>query len=101
MMPTNEGPFLHELESEMDAERATTGSSHPEEALGVSPAEWLLDPTDVEREDVGLRSLLGRGRGSGELLAAGPRIRYLTGAREKRTQRRRGCHNAAARSLLT
>jgi hypothetical protein len=34
-------------------------SSHPEEELGVSPAEWLFDPTDVEVAEVGLRNLLG------------------------------------------
>ncbi len=58
-MSTDESQFLHKLEAEVEAELAMARSSHPEEALDVSPAEWLFDPTDVEREEIGLSSLLG------------------------------------------
>jgi hypothetical protein len=34
------------------------GRPSGEYELGASPTEWLFDPTDVEREEVGLRSLL-------------------------------------------
>ncbi len=58
-MPTDESPFLHKLEIEVEAELVIAESSESGEALGASPAEWLFDPTDIEREEVGLRSLLG------------------------------------------
>lgn len=49
---------LHELETEVKAELAMAESSHPSEAAGLPVTEWMFDPTDVEREEVGLRSLL-------------------------------------------
>ncbi|WP_328992789.1 hypothetical protein OG394_00900 [Kribbella sp. NBC_01245] len=55
--PTDENAFLHNLEAEVEAELAMAESSHPEESGG--PATWLYDPTDVERDEVGLRSILG------------------------------------------
>jgi hypothetical protein len=58
-MPEDESQFLHKLEAEVETELGMARSSRPEDALGPSPAEWLVDPTDVEREEVGLRSLLG------------------------------------------
>ncbi|HZC27589.1 MAG TPA: CBS domain-containing protein [Actinopolymorphaceae bacterium] len=58
-MPTDESRFLDKLEVEVEAELGMARSSHPEEVLGESPAEWLFDPTDVQREEIGLRSLLG------------------------------------------
>jgi hypothetical protein len=57
-MSTDETQFLYELKTEIEAELDEARLSHPENELGVSPAEWLFDPTDVEREEVGLRSLL-------------------------------------------
>jgi uncharacterized membrane protein len=57
-MPSDETQFLHELETEVEAELDEARSSHPEKELGASPTEWLFDPTDVQREEVGLRSLL-------------------------------------------
>jgi hypothetical protein len=57
-MPSDETQFLHELETVIEAELDEAWSSHPENELGASPTEWLFDPTDVEREEVGLRSLL-------------------------------------------
>jgi len=58
-MPTDERPFLHKLEAEVEAELEMAESSGSGEALGASPADWLFDPADVEREEVGLRNLLG------------------------------------------
>lgn len=75
-MPSDKSQFLHALEAEVDAELGMARSSHPEDALRESPAELLFDPTDVEREEVGLRSL----RGAVEALESdsqpGPRIGY-------------------------
>jgi len=58
-MPTDESQFLHKLEAEVQAELVVAESSESGEALATSPAEWLFDPADVEREEVGLRNLLG------------------------------------------
>jgi hypothetical protein len=58
-MPADESQFLSELEADVETELAMARSSRPEDALSLSPAEWLFDPTDVEREEVGLRNLLG------------------------------------------
>jgi hypothetical protein len=58
-MPTDESEFLHDLEVEVDAELGMARSSRAEAMLDESPAEWPFDPTDVEREEVGLRNLRG------------------------------------------
>lgn len=58
-MPTNGSEFLHELKAEVEAELVVVDSSRPDEALGVFPAKCLFDPTDIERQEVGLRGLLG------------------------------------------
>ena len=57
-MSGNESEFLYELEAEVESEIAIVQSSRPEE-LASSPEEWLYDPTDLEREEVGLRNMLG------------------------------------------
>jgi hypothetical protein len=57
-MPTDESPSLHRLEIEVQEELVLAESSESRE-LGGSPAEWLFDPADIEREEVGLRNLLG------------------------------------------
>ena len=57
-MPTDEGESLHEFQVEVEEELDIVRASHPQEALDGSPAEWLFDPTDIEREEVGLRSVL-------------------------------------------
>lgn len=56
--PTGENAFLHNLEVEVEADLAMAESSHPEESTG-GPADWLYDPAEVERDEVGLRSILG------------------------------------------
>ena len=59
-MPTDKNRFLPDLEVQIEAELATTEpGTASAEAFDVPPTEWLFDPTDVERENVGLRSLLG------------------------------------------
>ena len=58
-MARDENDFLHELKVDVEAELVVVDSSRPEEALGVFPEKCLFDPTDIERQEVGLRSLLG------------------------------------------
>lgn len=50
---------LNQLEIEVEAELTIARSAHADQQFGSDPAEWAYDPTDVEREEVGLRSLLG------------------------------------------
>ena len=57
--PTGDGDALRELEVEVKAELNLAESSRPEEIIEVSSSEWLFDPMDVQREEAGLRSLLG------------------------------------------
>ncbi|GAA4611925.1 hypothetical protein GCM10023195_50780 [Actinoallomurus liliacearum] len=48
-----------ELEVEIEAELTASELSRPEESAELPPSKWLFDPTDVQREEVGLRALLG------------------------------------------
>jgi hypothetical protein len=57
--PAGGDDSLHELEIEVEAELNLAESSRPEEVIGLPSSEWLFDPTDVQREEAGLRSLLG------------------------------------------
>lgn len=58
-MPSFESDSLHELKAEVETKLGLARSTHREEAaLGDSPPQ-LFDPADVEREQVGLRSVLG------------------------------------------
>lgn len=59
-IPTGDNAFLHELELNVSTEltQAETGQQE-EEAVSVPIDEWLLDPADAQRYEVGLRSLLG------------------------------------------
>ena len=59
MTPSDDGQFLHRLEIEVQLELEIARSSHLDASIEGSPADWLFDPTDVEREQVGLGSLLG------------------------------------------
>ncbi len=57
--PVGDRAFLHELELNVLTELTLTQTRQPEEeAAGVPVDEQLLDP-DVQRYEVGLRSLLG------------------------------------------
>ncbi|PZG23330.1 hypothetical protein [Nonomuraea aridisoli] len=55
---SGENDFLHELEIEIEAEVALAEAGHPEEVADLPISDWLFDPTDVEREEIGLRGLL-------------------------------------------
>ena len=58
--PTGDNAFLHELELNVRAELTLAETSQPEqEAVGVPIDEWLVDPADAQRYEVGLRSILG------------------------------------------
>ena len=56
--PTGENGFLHNLEADVEIELTIAESSHLDESTG-GPADWLSDPVEAERDEVGLRSLLG------------------------------------------
>ncbi len=58
-MPRDDSQFLYSLEIEVEMRLDLVRSSDPTEELAVPPAEWLFDPTEVEREEIGLGSLLG------------------------------------------
>jgi hypothetical protein len=55
----HEGDFLRELDTEVTLELAIAQSSDAADVPGESSAEWLFDPSDVEREEVGLRNIQG------------------------------------------
>jgi hypothetical protein len=57
--PTDDGGVLRGLELEVEAELKLAESSRPEEVMGLPSAEWPFDPMDVQREEIGLRNLLG------------------------------------------
>jgi hypothetical protein len=58
--PIGENAFLHELELNVSTELtlAESGQSE-EEAVDVSLDEWLFDPADAQRYEIGLHNLLG------------------------------------------
>jgi hypothetical protein len=59
-IPTGDNAFLHELELNVSTELAQAVTGQPEEeAVGAPIDEWLLDPADAQRYEVGLRNLLG------------------------------------------
>jgi hypothetical protein len=58
-IPTGDNAFLHELELEVSTELTLAETGQPEEAAGVPVDEWLSDPADEQRYEVGLRNLLG------------------------------------------
>ncbi|TMR90838.1 hypothetical protein [Nonomuraea basaltis] len=56
--PNGDNDFLYELKVEVEVELTHAEASHPEEEIDLPVTEWLFDPTDVEREEIGLRGLL-------------------------------------------
>jgi hypothetical protein len=86
--PTGENAFLYELEIDVTAELAQAEASPPEEEAIAAPVdEWLVDPVDAERYEIGLRNLLGRSRDPGRRpRPSGPRVRAA----------RPRCHQVAA-----
>jgi hypothetical protein len=58
--PTGGNAFLNQLEVTVRAELTQAETSQPEqEAAGVPIDEWLSDPADDQRYEVGLRALIG------------------------------------------
>ena len=55
----DEAEFLCKLESEVTLELSIARSSRAPDVPGESSAEWLFDPSDVEREEVGLLNIQG------------------------------------------
>jgi len=59
-IPTSDNAFLHELEVNVCTELTLAETSQPgDEAVGIPVDEWLSDPADAQRYEVGLRNLLG------------------------------------------
>ncbi|KAB8194102.1 hypothetical protein FH608_018150 [Nonomuraea phyllanthi] len=56
--PNGEEETLYELEVEVEVELTRARASHAEEDPNLPVTDWLFDPTDAEREEVGLRGLL-------------------------------------------
>jgi hypothetical protein len=56
--PTGDNDFLYELRAEVEVELVQAEVSRPEEVIDLPVTAWLFDPTDVEREEIGLRGLL-------------------------------------------
>ncbi|NEA26766.1 hypothetical protein [Actinomadura bangladeshensis] len=61
-----EGEFEAELEIEVEEELLLAESSRPQETAAAPPSEWLFDPADVERDEIGLRNILGAAEALGE-----------------------------------
>jgi hypothetical protein len=58
-IPTSDNVFLDQLELTVRAELTEVETSQPEEAACVPIDQWLTDPADEQRYEVGLRSLFG------------------------------------------
>lgn len=58
-VPTSDNVFLDELELTVRAELTQAGISPPAEAACVPVDQWLTDPADDQRYEVGLRTLFG------------------------------------------
>ncbi|WP_327587980.1 hypothetical protein OHA25_13985 [Nonomuraea sp. NBC_00507] len=56
--PTGENTFLYELKNVVTVALTMAELSHSQNAHDLPVTEWLLDPTDIERERVGLRGIL-------------------------------------------
>lgn len=58
--PTGDRASLRDLEHTVEEELALAeGGRSEEESFAMPIEEWLIDPIDVQREEIGLRSLLG------------------------------------------
>ncbi|MET8146374.1 hypothetical protein ABZU32_39210 [Sphaerisporangium sp. NPDC005288] len=56
---SGENRSLYELRIEIEEEVTLVEESHSEEALDLPVTDWLFDPAEAEREEIGLRGLLG------------------------------------------
>ena len=57
MTVMSDDQFLRDLEVEVDADIRMNAAGTPADGDLGSPAEWLLDPVEVQEEAVDLRSL--------------------------------------------
>ncbi|MFG1688786.1 hypothetical protein ACGFNP_52170 [Nonomuraea sp. NPDC049269] len=57
-VPERENDVLYELKVEVEIELTETVASRPEEEMALPISDWLFDPTDAEREEIGERGLL-------------------------------------------
>ena len=57
--PTGDNEFEIEFEAEVRAELDLVASSDAEQVAALPVSEWLFDPADAGREQLGLRNLLG------------------------------------------
>jgi len=58
--PIGENAFLYELELNVSTELTLAETGQPEEeAVRVPLDEWLFDPADAQRYEIGLHNLLG------------------------------------------
>ena len=70
---TSGSAFLHELELTVRTELTLAETGQPyEEAITIPIDEWLSDPADDQRYEVGLRSLLGAVEALEDSLDPGP-----------------------------
>ena len=58
-MSADEHVVLHRLQSEVEAELRMFQSDPPADLPTFSPAEWMVDPGEVERLRIGLYGILG------------------------------------------
>ena len=56
-MRSDDDGVIYALEIEVEEELDLARAGEPAE-IG-EPATWLIDPTDVERDEIGLRNILG------------------------------------------
>ncbi|MEU4572576.1 hypothetical protein [Nonomuraea sp. NPDC023979] len=54
---SSEPNFLHELKVVIEAEVVMIEESRPEEAAATPVTDWLFDPLEARREQIGLRGL--------------------------------------------
>lgn len=57
--PTGGNEFEVEFEAEIEVELTLAESSDAGRAAAEPVAEWTFDPADAQREQIGLRNLLG------------------------------------------
>jgi hypothetical protein len=56
---SSEAEFLISLKADVAQELAIAHIDDPEQVRAVPQDQWLFDPSDLERQEIGLRSMLG------------------------------------------
>ncbi|MEU5876448.1 class I SAM-dependent methyltransferase [Spirillospora sp. NPDC047279] len=80
--------FEFEFKAEIEVELSLAEASRPEEVAGLPVAEWPFDPADAEREEIGLRNLMGAAEELGGHHPAGPATGPATGEATGEAERR-------------